>query len=625
MAKRHKKVQPETELVAPPKEEKVSKKRPTGRWLFVAGCTLVLLLGIGVTVFGFYYTTRILPHTRIGQISVGGLTKSAAAQKLNQAENDFNQQPVTFAHNDKTWQIKPADFSLTFDHAAALQEAYASGKQGTLSQQLLDWAKSLVLTHQLQTSVQPVGDAGKQLLEDKILASIENPPVETTLSFVPGNVTVLTGRTGQKLDYPTFMQQMLQVFAKQQNAVALKLTDFQPEVTVTMASDAQAAATQVLSTPWTLKANNQSYTLDPTAIASWLKTDVQRDSQKQATGLTLAVDTTKLQAYVKGLVGQVEFAALNVQLHGDASGISIVAPSKPGLKMDIEKTASTIQGALLGVPGNRTMTAVTQTLAADVREDNYAALGIKQLIGAATTDFSGSPNNRVFNIGVGQRSLNGLFIKDGDTFSTVGALGPIDESAGYLPELVIKDNRTVPEAGGGLCQVSTTMFRSVLNAGLPIVARTNHAYRVSYYERGVGPGLDATIYDPSPDFKWKNDTGHIVFMQSYIKGKTLTFELYGTSDGRVSTVNTPTILRVLPVGDPIYSNTDTLFVGEQKQIEHAHDGADVVATYSVSRGGQEIYKQTFTSHYKPWPAQYLVGTKPKPVDPTPSPTPDPAV
>ena len=111
----------------------------------------------------------------------------------------------------------------------------------------------------------------------------------------------------------------------------------------------------------------------------------------------------------------------------------------------------------------------------------------------------------------------------------------MNAEAGYLPELVIKNNKTIPEFGGGLCQVSTTMFRTALLAGLPILERRPHAYRVRYYDWPYGPGVDATVYQPHPDLRFKNDTKHYILIQTRIVGTRLYFDFYGTKEkeGRI--------------------------------------------------------------------------------------------
>jgi vancomycin resistance protein YoaR len=164
-----------------------------------------------------------------------------------------------------------------------------------------------------------------------------------------------------------------------------------------------------------------------------------------------------------------------------------------------------------------------------------------------------------------------------------------------------------------LCQVSTTLFRSVLAAGLRVTERQNHSYRVSYYEPPVG--LDATIYLPKPDFKFFNDTGRHILVQGQVIGNRVIFELWGTKDGRTSTVSDPIVTNILPPPPEVRVETDTLFRGEIKQTEKPHEGATAVAYYTVMKDGKVLHKQTFKSVYKPWAAKFLVGTKEPPAPP----------
>ncbi len=157
-----------------------------------------------------------------------------------------------------------------------------------------------------------------------------------------------------------------------------------------------------------------------------------------------------------------------------------------------------------------------------------------------------------------------------------------------------------------------------------MTARQNHSYRVSYYEKDgdgktIGPGLDATIYQPAPDFRFLNDTGNSIFISGYVVGDRLTFELYGTKDGRAAVVDGPHLLTSTPPGDPIYAPTDTLKPGEQKQIEHPHPGGSAIATYHVTYADGTVKEQVFKSFYRPWPAQYLVGVDPATLPPATTP------
>jgi vancomycin resistance protein YoaR len=316
-----------------------------------------------------------------------------------------------------------------------------------------------------------------------------------------------------------------------------------------------------------------------------------------------------IKNYIGTIAVSVDNASTNAEIRAVDGKITVIKEHVDGEKLLVDEAAALV-ATTLGQPVQIEKTVITlpvDRIVADIRSDTIEALGIKELIASAETSFRGSPSNRVHNINTGAQFLNGAIVPKGLEFSTVKTLGKVDGSTGYLPELVIKENRTIPEYGGGLCQVSTTLFRAVLQAGLKVTERSNHSYRVSYYEPPVG--LDATIYLPKPDFKFLNDTPGYILVQSKVEGTKITFELYGMKDGRVSTVSEPVVTDITDPPEPVYAETDTLPKGETKQIEKAHPGATAVATYTVMREGQEINKQIFRSRYKPWQARFLVGTK----------------
>ena len=209
--------------------------------------------------------------------------------------------------------------------------------------------------------------------------------------------------------------------------------------------------------------------------------------------------------------------------------------------------------------------------------------------------------------------INGTLVKPGETFSFNNALGDVSQFTGYRQAYIISGGKTILGDGGGVCQVSTTLFRALLNGGLPINERTAHAYRVGYYEQNSPPGLDATVYGPTPDLKFTNDTpGHILITaKADSKNLSLVFELYGTSDGRKSTISNPVVSNITPALPTVYQDDPTLPMGKTKQIDYAAAGARVTFNYSVERNGENIYKKTFVSNYRPWAAVYLKGTGPE--------------
>lgn len=227
--------------------------------------------------------------------------------------------------------------------------------------------------------------------------------------------------------------------------------------------------------------------------------------------------------------------------------ISAFALSQDGSQIDINKSVPLVINALASNVSVETKNIVLPviTIKPDVEESDADKFGITQLIGEGSTNFAGSPKNRVHNFKRAMEQFNGLLIAPQQEFSFVEFLGDVDAEHGYLPELVIKNNKTEPEFGGGICQVSSTVFRAAIYSGLKITARRNHAYAVGYYRPY---GMDATIYIPKPDLRFVNNTPGYILMQSSIEGSKLTFQFYGTSDGRKTEVDGPHILEHNPDG-----------------------------------------------------------------------------
>jgi len=238
-------------------------------------------------------------------------------------------------------------------------------------------------------------------------------------------------------------------------------------------------------------------------------------------------------------------------------------------------------------------------------------LGIVEIIGEGNSHFKGSIENRIHNITLASSRLNGILVAPNETFSFNKTVGDISGGTGYKTAYVIKDGRTVLGDGGGVCQVSTTLFRAILNAGLPIVERHPHSYRVTYYEQGSPPGIDATVYSPSIDLRFKNDTNNYVLIQTYLDPTSLglTFRLYGKKDGREVEISKPVILNQTAPPPPLYQDDPELAKGVVRQVDWAAPGANVSFSRTVKKDGKIIISETFKSNYSAWQAVFLRGTK----------------
>ena len=261
-------------------------------------------------------------------------------------------------------------------------------------------------------------------------------------------------------------------------------------------------------------------------------------------------------------------------------------------------------------PQDKTIILKEKVIKPEITLSQSNTYGIEELIGEGISDFSHSIAGRIHNIILGSSKLNGVLIPKDEVFSFNNAIGDISGLTGYKEAYIIKDGKTVLGDGGGVCQISTTFYRAALNSGLPIVERHPHAYRVSYYEADSKPGLDATVFSPSTDLKFINNTPASILIQTHVDqdNNLLYFRLYGKSDGRKVEISPIQVFGIEAPPPPIYQDDATLKKGITNQVDFAAWGAKSTYDYKVIRNNEVIFEKTFFSSYKPWAAVFLVGT-----------------
>lgn len=257
-------------------------------------------------------------------------------------------------------------------------------------------------------------------------------------------------------------------------------------------------------------------------------------------------DENAIGLFIKDLAGKFNREPADAKLKMENGRVSAFSLSSPGVRLDEKKSVDEIIKHLTGPATDASHLKLSyDNIEPAVSMDSIDNLGITNLLGEGRSNFAGSPRNRVYNIKVATRRFDGLLIKPNEEFSFVQHLGEVDGEHGYLPELVIKNNKTELEYGGGICQVSTTTFRAAINSGLKITMRRNHAYPVGYYNP---QGMDATVYVPMPDLRFRNDTPGHILIEIKIEGTQLIINFYGSSDGRKVNVIGPKITERNPDG-----------------------------------------------------------------------------
>lgn len=259
-----------------------------------------------------------------------------------------------------------------------------------------------------------------------------------------------------------------------------------------------------------------------------------------------------IKTYLGSLANELRIDPVNARLVIENGKITEFTPARSGRAVNIDSSTANIMLALMSAgnpplePGQANSAhLVVNEIKPEITSEKADSLGINALLGLGESNFAGSPGPRVNNIKVGAKTFTGILMKPGEEFSFNNQLGTVDASTGYQPELVIKNNKLIPEFGGGICQVSTTLFRAVVAAGLPILERHPHSLPVRYYNP---QGFDAAVYLGSVDLRFKNDTAGTILIQSKVNGTKLYFEIYGTQDGRKITIDGPHSYDINPDG-----------------------------------------------------------------------------
>ena len=391
----------------------------------------------------------------------------------------------------------------------------------------------------------------------------------------------------------------------EEKEIEIRKEDAKPKITKEDISAAIPEAVQILSrAPIRVSVEKASWQITASTAAKWLIVSKENGVLKADLSKEAVKESLKEWGRAYGLEQEPKNAKFSLK---DGKVVEFQT-SENGLHIASDKNINAIRNALLKDGSAEPLALSLETVEPEFTTGEVNTFGIKELIGTGITSFTGSPKNRRLNIKIAVEKLNGLIIPAGEDFSLVKAIGNIDADAGFKEELVIKGNKTTPEFGGGLCQIATTVFRSALKSGLPILERQSHSYRVSYYEPPVG--MDATIYLPKPDLIFKNDTGAAILVLGSVSGDNLSFEFWGASDGRIAETTKPIVSNITAPPPPKLIMTDELPPGVKKCTEKAHNGADAVFTYTIAYPDGKKDEQVFRSHYRAWQEVCLQGVEP---------------
>lgn len=603
-------------------QEKQTRKSGSivGKILFVCFCGIF----IGIIIFlGFSwsyqnsYQQKIYEGVTVSGISVSALTKEEAKQVLRDNLKYPTEAAFAFKYEDRVWHAIPEELGMQIQFDATIDKAWNFGRSGDGLANLQDRYKALIFGKNFEPVLmfdERVAFNFITTLAGYIDEALEQP----TITLQGAEVIITPGKSGLSVDRLLTMT-LLQILGRNLQTTEIDIPVTKLETTASNLAEQKGALESLLGQDFSIYVNDNNSAREVDKIpadllAGWI------NFQPVISGNEVTIDMVpKREPFYNRLV------TISVALYkkpGNARFvfndtthiIEPIADAVVGRELDIEATLINISSAIQD--GRHEAEAVIKISPPEVLANaNGQDLGITELAQSQYTYFFGSSAERIQNIQASAAAFHGLLIAPGETFSISENIGDIDIDNGYAEAAVIVGGETVQGVGGGVCQVSTTLFRAAFNYGLPIKERHQHAYRVFYYERlangNIDPslaGLDASVYIPILDLKFTNDTPYWILMETYVTPPSIQWKFYSTKVNRYVDWKTSGLQNITQPEPPLYRVNTALATGEVDQVDWEVDGADVDIVRTVYNPDGSVHLQDrFVTNYEPWQAIYEYG------------------
>ncbi|MCK5491031.1 MAG: VanW family protein [Candidatus Pacebacteria bacterium] len=526
-------------------KKKIIKKTPIkkNQLIFIA-TILVIIFSISGYFFNLnnQYQNKLLPNISINGENYSNFTQSEITNNLENKIKNFRENGIEFIYKENNYQASLSDLGIYINTQKAISTAFEYGHKENIFENIKDHLTVKNVNIMLDTEIDQE-NLEKYISEN--LATTENQPIDFSYQYEKDKFVPILSQPGMVIDKEDLKRTISKnISSFQNNPIEIKLIAKDPKIREDKNNLALLSAENLIEKKIELKYNESFWEVQKEDFALWLKFTVINNSDNSKS-LGIKINEEKVKDYLLTLVPQINREPIDALLEFKNGKIEMFALSQEGLAIQIEKSIEEINRSVFNSEiysdnsqKSIVITMITEKVLPTINTESIDNMGITTLLATGESNFAGSPNNRRHNITVGAAKFQGVLIGPEDIFSFNEALGDVGPKEGYLPELVIKQGETIPEYGGGLCQVSTTAFRTAVLAGLEVTERKNHAYAVSYY---APQGTDATIYPPHPDLSFKNNTPAYILIQTKIEGNKLYFDFYGSDDGRKVQTKGPVI------------------------------------------------------------------------------------
>lgn len=549
---------------------------------------------------------RIHPGVEVAGVPVGGMSEANARVVLRTELPDRASEPVTVTYGDRSWEIAADQIDLSFDYDAQVRAAMAVGREDNLldasGSRITAWFEGVELPAAAIAATESVA-----AVLDDIAEETDVKPVNAKVKIKDTTPRVVDGKDGQALDRDDASRRILATFsAEGTRTVPAPVGVVKKEVDAAAAGVAAETVTVMLSGPATVVYDDQEWEFSPEKVAKWIgfRSEATTGSVARSVRLTAFVDPEKAARSVVEAIGEDVGRPAKDARFTTSNGKVTIVPSRNGVGPDVESLSRALTTTLTDPSSDRTVELRTHRTEPEITTERARKMGIEERIGTYTTTFAPGNPPRVNNIHLLGDALDGTLVEPGGVFSFNESAGERTAAKGYEEAPAIVDGKLVPQLGGGVCQVGTTIFNAVFESGLPVVQRRNHSFYISHYPTG----RDATVSWGGPDFQFKNDTKNWVLVSVSYSSSSITVSLYGTDPGYGVTaeVGEWRSIRDFPTER---IKDKTMLEGSKVVEDPGVKGRSITVRRIVEKDGKVVRTDTFVSTYRPKAEVVRVGTK----------------
>lgn len=579
---------------------RASMNRILSRRGMVVGSLSALLAGAAVAIPA---GTRgeMYPGTRVNGIDLSGMSPSASEALLRTSLRSFEDHAVTYTFDGLQWQAGLADIGMAIDYEGMVRQAMRHGRDGGL----VDRYTALVADAERDIPLLfRRNDAVLSAYLSVVADSVAIEPRDARLDLRDGEIAITKERAGRRLDLAQAMTDTIRgVRAGETVTIELSAISILPETTTADRERAREQVERMVSAPVLFTHGGDTYPVAVETLMSALV--IRRDS-------TARFDPKQLAPRIDAIAEAVFAPPQNVKLGWDG-GLYVVEDDVDGVQIDRKRLEAMIPELARGV--ERTAPLPVQALRAEARTDNVDALGIAGHLATGSSSFAGSSGARAENVAVSARNISYKLVAPGEQFSFNRLLGPISLDNGFVEGTIIQGDWTASDLGGGVCQVSTTVFRAAALAGFQFDEWHPHSWRLDFYELdGSPPGFDGAIYQPNTpeeiekDLSFHNPLDSWLLLQVLIDGDTVSAHFYGTTTGWTVELGEPHLSEPKPIPAPVERVNPDLAPGERVMVQTARAGVTVNLRRTViAPDGTVISDGDFVSDYRSVPEAWEVG------------------